>query len=85
MTALASERAPPVLPGCLTKRKLRRGLNLLIGPGLLSATGDIHRRQRKMLNPVFSAAYMRGITPFFYEVVGKVRPPLSHLGTFATV
>ena len=71
MTALASER-PPVLPGYLTKRKLRRGLNLLIGPGLLSATGDIHRRQRKMLNPVFSGAHMRSLTPLFYEGAGKV-------------
>lgn len=25
-----------------------------------------------MLNPVFSAAHMRNMTPFFHEVVGKV-------------
>ena len=46
---------------------------LLLGPGLLATTESLHRKQRKMLNPVFSAAYMRGITPFFYDVVGKVR------------
>ena len=52
---------------------------LLLGPGLLATTGTVHRRQRKMLNPVFSAAYMRGLTPFFYEIVSRVRILLSLL------
>ena len=49
-----------------------RGGKLILGPGLLATIGDVHRRQRKMLNPVFSAAYMRGLTPFFYSIVAKV-------------
>ncbi|KAI0368653.1 cytochrome P450 [Pilatotrama ljubarskyi] len=49
------------------------GLQLLLGPGLLATNGERHRRQRKMLNPVFSGAYMRSMTPFFYDIIGKLR------------
>ena len=45
---------------------------MLLGPGLLSTTGGEHRKQRKLLNPAFSAAHMRGLTPIFYAVAGKV-------------
>ncbi|KAI0746326.1 cytochrome P450 [Daedaleopsis nitida] len=48
-------------------------VRLLIGPGLLGATGVEHKRQRKMLNPVFSAAHIRNMTPMFYEVTAKLR------------
>ncbi|KAI0806607.1 cytochrome P450 [Fomes fomentarius] len=44
---------------------------LLIGPGLLSTHGDSHKKQRKMLNPVFSVAHIRNITPLFYNVTEK--------------
>ncbi|KAH9923738.1 cytochrome P450 [Epithele typhae] len=51
--------------------------NTLLGPGLLSTEGAMHRRQRKMLNPVFSAAYMRGITLFFHEIVNKLESAIE--------
>ena len=35
--------------------------------------GDHHRKQRKMLNPVFSASHLRNLTPVFYEITNKVR------------
>lgn len=35
--------------------------------------GASHRRQRKMLNPVFSIKHMRELTPIFYEVAHRVR------------
>lgn len=35
-------------------------------------TGATHRKQRKMLNPVFSIKYMRGLTPIFYNIAQKV-------------
>ena len=35
-------------------------------------TGDAHKKQRKLLNPVFSPKYMRDMVPIFYEVVGLV-------------
>ncbi|KAF8150009.1 cytochrome P450 [Crassisporium funariophilum] len=49
------------------------GNKLLFGEGILSALGDRHRRHRKMLNPVFSAAHLRGMIPTFYSVAYKVR------------
>ncbi|KAE9396156.1 hypothetical protein BT96DRAFT_996974 [Gymnopus androsaceus JB14] len=33
--------------------------DVFLGKGLLGTVGDVHRRQRKMLNPVFSIAHMR--------------------------
>ena len=50
---------------------------VLVGPGLLAAFGSEHRRQRKLLNPAFSAAHMRGLSPMFYNVAGKVRRSLA--------
>lgn len=34
--------------------------------------GDHHRRQRKLLNPVFSIAHLRHLTPIFFEVMHRV-------------
>ncbi|KAJ3853442.1 cytochrome P450 [Lentinula lateritia] len=43
--------------------------NLLIfGNGLLGSLGHQHRQQRKMLNPIFSAAHMREMIPTFFQV-----------------
>ncbi|KAI0716800.1 cytochrome P450 [Earliella scabrosa] len=42
--------------------------HLTFGPGLLSTLGDHHRKQRKLLNPVFSIAHMRRMIPIFNEV-----------------
>ncbi|TCD64103.1 cytochrome P450-dit2 [Steccherinum ochraceum] len=52
-------------------------LRLPFGPGLLSTYGDHHRKQRKMLNPVFSIAHMRDMTPIFYEIAHKLRDAIS--------
>ncbi|KAI0628909.1 cytochrome P450 [Trametes polyzona] len=43
------------------------------GPGLLATLGDHHRKQRKMLNPVFSIAHMRRMVPIFHEVTHKLQ------------
>ncbi|TFK29499.1 cytochrome p450 [Coprinopsis marcescibilis] len=43
------------------------------GKGLLATGGEHHRKQRKMLNPVFSIAHMREMVPIFYDVVYKLR------------
>ncbi|KAF8159576.1 cytochrome P450 [Crassisporium funariophilum] len=47
--------------------------NLAFGPGLLGTEGEVHRKQRKMLNPVFSVAHMREMVPIFYNVAYKLR------------
>lgn len=49
------------------------GNMLVFGPGLLSTVGDHHRKQRRMLNPVFSIKNIRNLTPMFYSVVQKLR------------
>ncbi|KAI0073887.1 cytochrome P450 [Panus rudis PR-1116 ss-1] len=45
---------------------------LTFGPGLLATHGELHRKQRKMLNPVFSIKHMRHMTPIFYHVAHKL-------------
>ncbi|KAM5541912.1 hypothetical protein V8D89_004222 [Ganoderma adspersum] len=49
------------------------GLNVLLGPGLLTTAGSVHRKQRRMLQPVFSVAHLRNMTPTFYEITRKLR------------
>jgi cytochrome P450 len=38
-------------------------LGRFLGNGLLIAEGDVHRRQRKILNPAFSVSSIRAMTP----------------------
>lgn len=44
-------------------------LTLLIEP---HDAGEQHRRQRKLLNPVFSSRHLAEMIPVFYEVTRKV-------------
>ncbi|KAI0713775.1 cytochrome P450 [Earliella scabrosa] len=48
-------------------------LPLLLGPGLFTTNGEQHRKQRKALNPVFSAAHLRSMTHIFYDLTRKVQ------------
>ncbi|KAI0779694.1 cytochrome P450 [Fomes fomentarius] len=50
---------------------------IAIGPGLLTTYGSHHKKQRKMLNPVFSGAHMRNLTPLFYEITFKLRTAIA--------
>ncbi|KAF5316331.1 hypothetical protein D9619_006493 [Psilocybe cf. subviscida] len=45
--------------------------------GLTSTLGEQHRKQRKMLNPVFSVAHMRNMVPIFYNISHKLRDAIS--------
>ncbi|KAL5525734.1 hypothetical protein ACEPAG_7071 [Sanghuangporus baumii] len=49
---------------------------LTFGKGLLSTLGDHHRKQRKMLNPVFSLKHMRDLLPIFYPITYDLRDVL---------
>ncbi|RXW17125.1 hypothetical protein EST38_g8730 [Candolleomyces aberdarensis] len=49
------------------------GADLSFGKGLFATTGERHRKQRKMLNPVFSIAHMREMVPIFYDVAEKLQ------------
>jgi cytochrome P450 len=42
-----------------------------IGRGVLWADGESHKRQRKALNPAFSAAAIRSLTSVFYDAAHK--------------
>ncbi|KAH7882788.1 cytochrome P450 [Phlebopus sp. FC_14] len=46
---------------------------IVFGNGLLSTLGDHHRKQRKMLNPVFSINHMRYMVPIFQEISAELR------------
>ncbi|KAH9857461.1 cytochrome P450 [Lenzites betulinus] len=48
-----------------------------MGPGLLSTVDPQHRRQRKILNPVFSAKHLRDMTPVFNEIIGRLNQAIS--------
>ncbi|KAF9524825.1 cytochrome P450 [Crepidotus variabilis] len=50
---------------------------LVFGPGLLSTQGDHHKKQRKLLNPVFSIVHMREMIPTFYEIAHKLEAALA--------
>ncbi|KAH9921182.1 cytochrome P450 [Epithele typhae] len=52
-------------------------LMLMLGPGLLSVKGTQHKRQRKMLNPVFSTKHLRDMMPLFFSVVHKTRDAIT--------
>ncbi|CDO68551.1 hypothetical protein BN946_scf184998.g48 [Trametes cinnabarina] len=49
---------------------LSQALTLIIR---LRGAGETHRKQRKLLNPVFSTKNLRRLTPVFYEVVGRLK------------
>ncbi|KAF8072005.1 cytochrome P450 [Lyophyllum atratum] len=52
--------------------------DLLFGAGLLTTHGERHRKQRKMLNPVFSVNHMRYMIPLFYNVANKMHTTIAH-------
>ncbi|KAF7327570.1 Rint-1 family protein [Mycena kentingensis (nom. inval.)] len=54
-----------------------KGTRVSFGEGLLSSTGEQHRKQRKMLNPVFSAAHLRAMVPIFFQVGKRLRDSLT--------
>ncbi|KAM5537528.1 hypothetical protein V8D89_008855 [Ganoderma adspersum] len=48
-----------------------------VGPGLTATHGEHHRKQRKLLNPVFSVNHMRHMMPTFYSVTYKLREAIE--------
>ncbi|KAL5476867.1 hypothetical protein ACEPAI_3053 [Sanghuangporus weigelae] len=50
---------------------------LIFGKSLLSTLGDHHRKQRKMLNPVFSLKHMRDLLPIFNPIAHDLRDALT--------
>ncbi|THH05492.1 hypothetical protein EW146_g9889 [Bondarzewia mesenterica] len=46
------------------------------GPSVVSTLGDHHKRQRKLLSPVFSNGHMRHLMPIFYQITQQLRETL---------
>ncbi|KAF8265237.1 cytochrome P450 [Lactarius quietus] len=51
----------------------------IFGPVLFSTSGAHHRRQRKLLNPVFNINHMRYLIPIFYGVTRQLRDKLESI------
>ncbi|KAI0270682.1 cytochrome P450 [Gloeopeniophorella convolvens] len=49
----------------------------VFGPSLLGTVGEQHRKQRKMLNPVFSINHMRYMIPIFRRITNELAEILS--------
>ncbi|KAI0648471.1 cytochrome P450 [Trametes meyenii] len=56
---------------------LLAGFMVYVGPGLLATLGDQHRKQRKMLNPLFSAKNLRDMTPLFHDVIHRLEDAIA--------
>ncbi|KAJ7127139.1 cytochrome P450 [Mycena epipterygia] len=56
---------------------MTRGCRMSFGDGILSTLGEQHRKQRKMLNPVFSVAHLRNMVPLFFGVGKRLRDVLE--------
>jgi cytochrome P450 len=56
----------------------RRALSRILGDGLLTAEGEMHRRQRKVLTPAFATGYIRDIVPIFTDKSADLVNTLLH-------
>jgi len=59
--------------------QVRKNMADILGDGVLVAEGADHRRQRKMLNPSFSASAVRDMMPIFYDKAYDLKDKLSTL------
>ncbi|KNZ81927.1 Cytochrome P450 3A9 [Termitomyces sp. J132] len=50
---------------------------VLFGRGIFTTQGEPHKKQRKMLNPVFSIAYMRNMIPIFSDIAKKIEKAMK--------
>jgi len=50
---------------------------IVFGICLTGTVGDHHKKQRKMLNPVFSSANLRNMLPIFNEITYKLRDAIA--------
>ncbi|KAG6898696.1 hypothetical protein C0993_005049 [Termitomyces sp. T159_Od127] len=53
----------------------------IFGPGLVATIGDHHKKQRKIVTPVFSVTQLRQLTPIIYEVAAKLSGVLDKEAT----
>jgi cytochrome P450 len=51
---------------------MRRAVERVTGKGILTAIGERHKKQRKVLNPAFSASHIRLIVPIFLDKASQL-------------
>ncbi|KAJ7124095.1 cytochrome P450 [Mycena crocata] len=51
----------------------RFSLRRIVGPGILVVEGDVHKQQRKIMNPAFGASQIRELTDIFVEKSVELR------------
>ncbi|PGH14326.1 hypothetical protein AJ79_03148 [Helicocarpus griseus UAMH5409] len=73
------ERILPISPKALSEvlvskcydfekpRQVRFGLGRVLGEGILFEEGDVHKRQRRLLNPAFSFRHVKDLYPIFWK------------------
>jgi hypothetical protein len=57
----------------------RKFLSNMLGDGVLVTQGDVHKRQRRVLNPSFSPQSIRDCMPVFYDKAHELRDVLMAL------
>lgn len=57
----------------------RSALSNLLGEGVLTTEGDVHKRQRKVVNPTFSQSAVRDFLPLFFRHARALSTHLSDL------
>ncbi|KAJ7872383.1 cytochrome P450, partial [Mycena leptocephala] len=59
--------------GYVHSPQAKRDVERFIGRGLFWAEGDSHKRQRRALNPAFSNASIKNLTPIFFDSAYKAK------------
>ena len=59
--------------------QLKRNMGEMLGNGVLVAEGADHRRQRRVLNPSFSAVAVKEMVPIFYEKAYDLKDKLIEM------
>ncbi|KAJ7598471.1 cytochrome P450 [Mycena floridula] len=59
--------------GYIQTQASRNAIARMFGNGIITAEGEVHRRQRKSLTPSFSPATIRGITSVFFDAAYKLK------------
>ncbi|KAH7105883.1 cytochrome P450 [Auriculariales sp. MPI-PUGE-AT-0066] len=72
--AFLLNKEPDVLDQGVILQEVTR---LIHGPGLLSSTGEAHKKQRRMLGPVFTSAHIRRLLPVVFDVANELAVSLA--------
>ncbi|CAH7669604.1 cytochrome P450 monooxygenase, partial [Phakopsora pachyrhizi] len=58
---------------------VRKDMTKILGHGLVLVEGDVHKRQRKLLNPTFSPGQLRALTPVIFKIANLLSSKWNEL------